>query len=33
VLNPAEIGQPEPPTDEPQQALERVVAFFKQHLA
>lgn len=30
---PAEIGQAEPPADEPKLAFERLTAFFKQHLA
>lgn len=28
----AEIGQAEPPAEEPKQAFERLVAFMKQHL-
>lgn len=33
LLAPAEVGQADPPTDEPKLAFERLVAFFKQHLA
>jgi adenosyl cobinamide kinase/adenosyl cobinamide phosphate guanylyltransferase len=29
----AEIGQAEPPEDEPKQAFERLITFMKQHLA
>jgi hypothetical protein len=29
----AEVGQADPPTDEPQLAFDRLVGFFKQHLA
>jgi hypothetical protein len=29
----AEIGQAEPPEDEPKQAFERLITFLKQHLA